>query len=146
MKATPLPYIERLDADPLFKPKPDSIHSKFAAVIGTDMVGNASLNEQASQNLHYIIRLQTIIHMQRKTLPRVFVYYRQKVDLCAIHEPRKHQVVGPDMVLPARTQPDAGTVVKIKPAALFMPFWHTQAFLPPDAFHALVIDTPAFGP
>ena len=59
-------------------------------------------------------------------------------------QPLADKVITPDMVLPARAQADARTVMEIQPAALRLLAWHLQPFDAPQPLHPLVVDTPAF--
>ena len=59
-------------------------------------------------------------------------------------QPLADKVITPDMVLPARAQADARTVMEIQPAALRLLAWHLQPFDAPQTLHSLVVDTPAF--
>ena len=47
------------------------------------------------------------IDLQGQALPRVFVHHGQKADFRAVQQPLGHEVVSPDMVLPAGPQADA---------------------------------------
>lgn len=95
------------------------------------MVWNTARDEQVRQNIHHVIRAQTIIYAQRKTLPGVFINNRQEPDLRPTSQTVEHKVIGPDVILPARSQPDAGAVIQVKTAALLMFLWNSQGFLPP---------------
>jgi hypothetical protein len=59
----------------------------------------------------------------------------------AVHD----EVVGPDVVRPARPQPQAGTVVEPEPASLGLLLGNLQPLAPPDTFDPLVVDQPTFG-
>ena len=57
--------------------------------------------------------------------------------------PVMHEVIGPDMVGPLGTQPDAGAVVEPEPAPLRLLAGHLQPLAPPQALDPLVVDQPA---
>ncbi len=48
------------------------------------------------------------------------------------------------MVLPARPQPDAGSVIEPEPRSLGLFLWRLQPLAPPDAFDTPVVHLPAF--
>ena len=60
--------------------------------------------------------------------------------------PSLDEVVRPHMVLPTRPEPDARAVIEPQPAPLGLLAGNLQPLAPPDAFHALVVDVPAFSP
>lgn len=71
------------------------------------MVRDALLDKQACEHVHHVIGFQIVSDAQRKALPRVFVHHGQKADFRAVQQPLGHEVVSPDMVLPAGPQADA---------------------------------------
>ena len=54
-----------------------------------------------------------------------------------------HEVVGPDVVRPLGTQPDAGAVVQPEPTPLRLFAGHLQPLASPQALDPLVVDLPA---
>ena len=54
-----------------------------------------------------------------------------------------HEVVGPDMVRPLRSQPDAGSIAEPEPAPLRLPPRHLEPLAPPDALDPLLVHGPA---
>src|SRR6185503_16822100 len=54
-----------------------------------------------------------------------------------------HEVVGPHVIGPLRSEPDARAVVEPEPPALGLLLWYFQPFPPPDAIHALDAHVPA---
>ena len=57
-----------------------------------------------------------------------------------------NEVVGPDMVWPARPQSDARSTVEPEPALLGLLGWDLQPLTSPDALHSLVVHMPTFCP
>ena len=53
------------------------------------------------------------------------------------------EVVGPDVIRPLGTQPDAGAVIEPETASLRLFLGHLQPLAPPQALDPLVVDLPA---
>ena len=62
--------------------------------------------------------------------------------VCSIHD----EVIGPDVIGPARPQTDAGSVVEPQPAPFRLLLWDLQPLPPPDALDPLGVHVPTFGP
>ena len=62
--------------------------------------------------------------------------------VCSIHD----EVIGPDVIGPARPQTDAGSVVGPQPAPFRLLLWELQPLPPPDALDPLGVHVPTFGP
>ena len=56
------------------------------------------------------------------------------------------EVIGPDVIGPARPQTDAGSVVEPQPAPFRLLLWDLQPLPPPDALDPLGVHVPTFGP
>ena len=53
--------------------------------------------------------------------------------------PCAHEVVGPDVILVQRPEPDARAVVEPQPTPFRLPLGHFESLLPPDPLHTLVV-------
>ena len=74
--------------------------------------------------------------------PRVLVEHRQKLQHTTVVRSRAHEVVGPDVILVQRPEPDARSIVEPHPAPLRLPSRHFEPLLPPDPLHTLVVHLP----
>ncbi len=81
-----------------------------------------------------------------EALPGVFVDDGQHPEGPTIVCPGEDEVVGPDMVRPARPNTDAGPVVQPQPPPFGLLHGNLQPLAPPDALHPLVVDDPALAP
>ena len=110
------------------------------------MIRNAARDEQVGENIHHIVSIQAVANSQGQTFPGVFINDCQEPDLRSAGQTFRYEVIRPDMILPARSQPDDLSVTQIQTPALLMFLWDLQGFLPPDALNAFVINPPPFHP
>ena len=108
------------------------------------MLGRTVPSEEIGQNLEYIVRSGPPPHLDRQTLPRVLVEHRQKFQDAPVVRSRAHEVIGPDVILVQRPEPDARAIVEPQPTPLRLAFGHFQALLTPDLLHTLVVHMPPF--
>jgi hypothetical protein len=73
----------------------------------------------------------------------VFVHDRQHPDLLAVVGLVLDEVVGPDVILVLRPQPDTRTVVEPQTPSFRLFARHLQTLLPPDPLDPLVVDPPS---
>ena len=106
------------------------------------MLGWTVPTEEICQNLEYVVRSSPPSHLDRQTLPRVLVEYRQKFQDAAIVRSCAHEVIRPDVILVQHPEPNAGAVVQPQPTPLGLALGHLQAFLTPDPLHPLVVHGP----
>ena len=106
------------------------------------MLGRTVLSEQIGENLKYIMGSSLSTDLDRQTLPRVLVEYRQESDRPAIVRSRANEVIGPDVILMERTEPDARTIVEPQSAAFRLFRWHFQPFALPQPQHPAVTALP----
>ena len=57
-----------------------------------------------------------------------------------------HEVVRPHVVLPLRSEADAGSVVQPESTSLRLFGWHREPLAPPDALDPLGVHRPTVGP
>ena len=90
------------------------------------MIGNAFFNEQITQNMQHMIRVQPVIDMDREALPRIFVNDCQEAKFAAIGKALGDKIITPDMVLPTRPQTNTRAIIppvnEEDPERLFEPF------------------------
>ena len=53
-----------------------------------------------------------------------------------------HEVIGPNVIGPLWSQPDAGSLIQPEPPSLFLLRWDLQPLAFPDPFNALVVHMP----
>jgi hypothetical protein len=70
------------------------------------MLGRTVPSEEMGENLEYIMRSSPSIDLDRQTLPRVLVEHGQKLHGTPVVGSRAHEVIGPDMVLVQRPEPN----------------------------------------
>ena len=81
--------------------------------------------------------------LDRQTLPRILVEYRQQLQSTAVVGPRTHEIVGPHVIPVQRPEPDARAIVEPQPTPFRLPPGHFEPLLPPDPLHTLVVHLPA---
>lgn len=104
--------VEHLHTDPS-EPGPDSRGRELGAVIGPDMIRRAVFGKQRRQAIQDVVALELPAHVDRQAPAGVFVDDRQHPECLAVVRPVHDEVVAPDMVRPARPEPDAGPVVQL---------------------------------
>ena len=88
--------------------------------------------------------VQAVVNANSQTFTCELINDCQHPYLLAITQAIRHKVIAPDMILPARAQPDARPVIQIESPALLLSLGNLQPFLTPDAFHAFMVDRPPF--
>ena len=99
-------YEQCLYANP-WQPFPDRDGGELAAIVGADMIRWTVPGEQVSQTGQHIIVPQSSGNVDRQTFARELVDHRQHLDRTPIMGTVLNEVIGPDMVAPARPQADA---------------------------------------
>ena len=107
------------------------------------MLGRPVPGEEIGQDLEYVVGSDPSGHLDRHTLPRVLVEHGQQLQNSTVVRSRAHEVIGPDVILVQRPEPDARTIVEPQPAPFRLPSRHLEPLLSPDPLHALVIYSPA---
>src|ERR1700690_2764492 len=115
---------------------------ELRSVVGADVVGNASTNKQVCQTFQDVLAGQPPGHVNCQTLPSVFIEDRQHPHGTAIVGPSQHEVVAPYVISMTRPKPNARAVIQPQPPALRLPLGDLETFLPPKAFHALMVYVP----
>ncbi len=90
------------------------------------------------------MRSSPSIDLDRQALPRVFIEHGQKLYGTPVVGSRAHEVIGPDMVLVQRPEPDVRAIVEPQPAPLRLTSRYFEPLLPPDPLHTLVVHLPTF--
>jgi hypothetical protein len=76
---------------------------------------------------------------------RELVHDIEHAELAPIMRPILDEVVGPDVVRPLRSEPDAGAVCQPQSPFLGLLGWHLEPFPAPDPLDALDVHRPARG-
>jgi hypothetical protein len=127
-------------------PLPYGLGDEFRTVVRADMARCPAQDEQAGQHIDHVRRLQLPGNPDDQAFARELVDHVQHAQLPTIMGPPLHEVIGPDMVGPLRTQVNAGPVIQPEPPLPGLPVRHLQPLLPPDPLHALHVYRPASGP
>ena len=107
------------------------------------MIGHAVLDKQIGQAGHHIITPQTPGNDDPQTLPAELIQHHQHLQHLAVISTILDKVVAPDMVLPARAKPDAGSVVQPEPSPFGLSTGNLQPLTPPDPFDTAKAHLPA---
>ena len=86
------------------------------------MLGRTVPSEEVGEDLEYVVRSTPSTHLDCQTLPRVLVEHRQKLQGAAVVRSCAHEVIGPDVVLVQRPEPDARAIVEPQPTPLGLAF------------------------
>ena len=74
------------------------------------------LDEEPGQTMEYIVRVQSSLDDNGHAPPGELIDHSEHAELppivCSIHD----EVIGPDVIGPARLQTDAGSIVELQPA------------------------------
>ena len=79
------------------------------------MTWRAVAAHQLTQNFDHPLRAQTTGDIVRQTFTRVFIDYRQTLDLLRTRAAVKHKIARPDLIHPTRRQPRIWWVSPIDP-------------------------------
>ena len=134
--------IERLHTDPS-QPLAQGRRDELGAVVGTDMLRRAMMNEQFAQRVEYIAGVELAFDADGEAFASELINHTQHAEHLAVMGAVLNEVIGPDMALVPRPQPDAGAVIQPETASLWLFHWHFQPFTPPDAIHPLLVHMPA---
>ena len=134
--------IERLHAD-LPEPFPDLASDEFAAVIGTNMSGRPTPEEQLRQGRQHIFMVELSGDDQREALTAEFVDDGEDAEFPTIVGAPLDEIVGPDMARMFRPEPDAGSIIEPQPTTFRLALGHLEALAPPDPLDALMVHRPA---
>jgi len=88
-------------------PVPDRLCNKLRAIVRSSEGWCAPKNEQITQSIDHICRVQFSLHPDRQTFPAVLVQHVQFPEELSVFGPTVNEVIGPDMVLILWSQPNA---------------------------------------
>src|SRR5690606_40615209 len=124
---------------------PYSTPINIRAVVGTNMTGHTTQDEQVRQAVDDIGRVELAIDTDRQAFPGELVDDVEHAELPAIVGPALDEVIRPDMVGVCGPKPDARSVIQPEPAFLRLLLGNLQPLPPPHALDALGGDRPALG-
>lgn len=111
-----LPGAARLDVEGFGtharQPAPHGLGGHLRPVVGSDVLWDAPDQHCISHGLQNTQAVDPPGDPDRQTFPGELVDQRHQPNLAAILGLGLHKVIGPDMVAPLRTQPDAGAVIQ----------------------------------
>ena len=110
------------------------------------MIGRPIADKELRQALQDIVRVQPPGHDDCQVDSGELVDHSEHAEHTAVMGPVLDEVVRPDMVGPARLQPDAGAVSEPETAPLGLLPGDLQPLPPPDPLDPLGVDPPALGP
>ena len=116
---------------------------ELRSVVGADVSGNASQDEEVGQNVDHIDRLELAGDTDRQAFMGELVEHVEHPILASIVGAVLDKVVGPDMIAVLRPQPNARSVGQPEPAALGLLVGNLQPLTLPDTLDPLVVDDPA---
>ena len=99
--------------------------------------------EQIGQNLQNVVMPQPSGHGDRQALTRELIDHRQHPERPAVMGAVLHEVIGPDMVAPARAQTNARPIVEPQSPAFGLFRGHFQPLAPPDPPNTFDVHVPA---
>jgi len=127
-------------------PRLHRLGDELRPVVGPDMSGHATQDEQIRKHVDDVMRIQPPRHPDRQSLAGEFIDDVEHAQLAAVIRAVLDEIIGPDMVGPFRLQPDAGAVIQPQPGPLRLPLWHLQPLPAPDPLDALLVHQPAGTP
>ena len=109
------------------------------------MLRHTPEDEEIGEDVDDTRRLALPVDPDRQAFSRELIHHIQHAILPSIMGAILHEVAGPDMVGPFRTETDAGAAARPDPTALWLPGRDLQTLLTRDPLHPLVVDHPARG-
>ena len=116
---------------------------ELRSVVGPDVAGNATHDEEVRQNVDHINRLKLAGDTDCQAFVGELVEHVEHSILASIVGAVLDEVVGPDVIAVLRPQSDARSVRQPKPAPLGLLKGDLQPLASPDALDPLVVDCPA---
>ena len=120
--------VERLNTES-GQPSPHELGRGLRAVVRAQMLGRTVASEEIGQDLEHVVGSDLSSHLDCQTLPRVLVDHGQQLQGSTVVGPLTHEVVGPDMILVQRPEPDARAVAQPQPAPFRLPPGHLEPLL-----------------
>ena len=116
---------------------------ELRSVVGADMTGDATQDEEVGQNVDHIDRLKLAGDTDRQAFMGELVNDTEHPISASIVGAVLNKVVGPDVITVLRAQPNTRSVGQPEPAALGLLRWDLQPLALPDTLDPLVVDYPA---
>src|SRR5262249_7547372 len=116
---------------------------ELRSVVGADVTGDATQDEEVGQNVDHIDRLELAGDTDRQAFMGELVEHVEHPVLASLVGAVLDKVVGPDMIALLRPQPNARSVGQPEPAALGLLMGNLQPLTLPDTLDPLVVDCPA---
>jgi hypothetical protein len=116
---------------------------ELRSVVGPDVTGNATHDEEVRQNVDHINRLKLAGDTDCQAFVGELVEHVEDSILASIVGSVLEEVVGPDVIAVLRPQSDARSVRQPKPAPLGLLKGDLQPLASPDALDPLVVNRPA---
>ena len=116
---------------------------ELRSVVGADVTGDATQDEEVGQNVDHIDRFELAGDTDRQAFMGELVEHVEHPILASVMGAVLDEVIGPDMIALLRAQPNARSVGQPEPAALGLLRWDLQPLASPDTLDPLVVDYPA---
>jgi len=116
---------------------------ELRTVIGPDVAGHATKDEQVRQDVDHINRLEPAVDADRQALMGELVDHVEHAVFAAIMGAILDEVVGPDVIGMRGPQTDAGPIREPEAPAFRLFLRHLQPLSPPDPHYPAVADRPA---
>jgi nucleotide-binding universal stress UspA family protein len=108
-----------------------------------NVLRDSSPDHHIGKRLDHLVTPQPSCHPDRQAFPCVFLEQHQQPQRPSVMRHRAHEVVGPNLVDPLRSQPHTRPVVQPQPSPRFLFLRHLQPLPPPDALHPILAHLPA---
>src|SRR5262249_28390532 len=119
-------------------PAVHGLGDELRSVVGTDVSGNATQDEEVAQNIDHIDRLELAGDTDRQAFMGKLVEHVEHPIPASIVGTVLDKVVGPDVIAVLRPQPDARSVRQPEPAALRLLMGNLEPLASPDTLDPLV--------
>ena len=134
--------VSGLDADSS-DPFLHGLGDELRSVVGADVTGDATQDEEVGQNVDHIDRLELAADADRQAFMGELVEHVEHPIFASVMGAVLDEVVGPDMIALLWPQPNARSVGQPEPAALGLLRWDLQPLASPDTLDPLVVNYPA---
>src|SRR3954465_1180844 len=142
-----LPWAARRDVGGLRADGADPLLHRFGnelrAIVGTDVLGDATQNEQIGKHIDDVDRFEPVRDPNGQALVGELIDDVEQADLAPVMGALLEEVVGPDVIGALGPQPDARSIIQPQASALGLSGGDLQPLASPDPFDPLVVDQPA---
>ena len=135
---------QRADVEP-FQPVSYRMSTELRSIVRSNVVGWTMGDEQLGEQRQNVIAVQPSRYQDRQTFASELVDHHQHTKRPTIMGTFLDKVISPDMMAPARSKPDTGTIIQPETTPLGLSRRHLQPFSPPDPRDPFGIHMPPLG-